>query len=477
MLAQTLHLAFILLGLFLITNTSFWGNSAIAKEVGSCAVDPTSNLTIETKLNITGYNLTPNTSYNILASGTFSNGASNGRDLGITVFSDSSGEIHEDRYSLPNRGFIPGKYLFYLQDPRSSDTCSIGEVFFQKEGPTANTCNLTKIAADPNNPSALQGQIRPGLPVVVEANNLVVNKRYTVTLDNQDIGITINTENSSTVTTTVGLPSTLGTIGNVTFGLKNLDNQSDACSFDKKINIGLPLRGNCLASSVTSADGRSAIIQFRADYLNPNDNYEIFADSQRLDMVSQPSGGVINKDYVVSSSGKYLIKASSLDHECIVSDLLPVEIRPQPSPAPQAATPTPTPSCKYPGDPEFDSSNACSTSGGTPCDLSSNGQPGTAINAEDTGVMTAIGCVPTHPTILIQKSLRIFVGLGGGVALLLMLYATFQMITSQGNPEALKKANDQLTNAVIGLLFIIFSVLLLQIIGVDILQLPGFGKQ
>ena len=50
------------------------------------------------------------------------------------------------------------------------------------------------------------------------------------------------------------------------------------------------------------------------------------------------------------------------------------------------------------------------------------------------------------------------------------------MITSQGNPETVKKGQDQFSSAVIGLLFIIFSVLLLQFIGVDILSLPGFGK-
>ncbi|MBI4040144.1 hypothetical protein HY389_02210 [Candidatus Daviesbacteria bacterium] len=90
------------------------------------------------------------------------------------------------------------------------------------------------------------------------------------------------------------------------------------------------------------------------------------------------------------------------------------------------------------------------------------------------GVNTAIGCIPTDPQALIQKVLQFATGAGGGIALLLMIYGAFQMMTSAGNPEQVKKGADQLTSAVIGLLFIIFSVLLLQIIGFNILNIPGF---
>jgi hypothetical protein len=49
------------------------------------------------------------------------------------------------------------------------------------------------------------------------------------------------------------------------------------------------------------------------------------------------------------------------------------------------------------------------------------------------------------------------------------------MITSGGNAETLKKGREQFVSAVIGLLFVIFAVLLMQIVGVDILGLPGFS--
>ncbi len=97
-------------------------------------------------------------------------------------------------------------------------------------------------------------------------------------------------------------------------------------------------------------------------------------------------------------------------------------------------------------------------------------------NPTETSIDTAIGCIPTEPIPFIQAVLKLSLAAGGGVALLLMIFAAIQMITSQGSPDQLKRANGQFTNAVIGLLFIIFAVLLLQIIGVDILQIPGFSK-
>lgn len=91
-------------------------------------------------------------------------------------------------------------------------------------------------------------------------------------------------------------------------------------------------------------------------------------------------------------------------------------------------------------------------------------------------VTTGIGVLTTDVGGLTSTIFKILLSLSGGIAVLLIIAAGYQMVTSQGNPEKVKEARERLTAAIIGLLFIIFSVTILQIIGVDILGLPGFGK-
>lgn len=110
-----------------------------------------------------------------------------------------------------------------------------------------------------------------------------------------------------------------------------------------------------------------------------------------------------------------------------------------------------------------------SKSGALPCETP-NDKAG-----EKSGIQTALGCLPTKPNEMVQAFITFATFAGGGIALLIMVIASIGMITSLGNPEKLKNAQEQFAAAVIGLLFIIFSVLLLKIIGVDILGLKGFG--
>jgi hypothetical protein len=87
---------------------------------------------------------------------------------------------------------------------------------------------------------------------------------------------------------------------------------------------------------------------------------------------------------------------------------------------------------------------------------------------------TAIGCIPTRPGPFVNYVLTRAISIGAGLAFLLLLFGAFTLITSAGNPENIKKGQETITSAIIGLLFIIFSVFLLRLIGVDILKLPGF---
>jgi len=89
-------------------------------------------------------------------------------------------------------------------------------------------------------------------------------------------------------------------------------------------------------------------------------------------------------------------------------------------------------------------------------------------------INTAIGEINTDPAKFVTFIYSVVLGLSGGIALILIIIAGYKYMASQGNPEAVKAATEGLTSAVIGLLFIIFAFVILQIIGVDILRIPGF---
>lgn len=71
--------------------------------------------------------------------------------------------------------------------------------------------------------------------------------------------------------------------------------------------------------------------------------------------------------------------------------------------------------------------------------------------------------------------LRWGIGMAGGIAMLFILYSVFLISTSAGDPKKLQAGQEQLTSALEGLLLIIFSVFIMQIIGVRIFAIPGFS--
>ncbi|MBI2335026.1 hypothetical protein HYU96_04480 [Candidatus Daviesbacteria bacterium] len=62
-------------------------------------------------------------------------------------------------------------------------------------------------------------------------------------------------------------------------------------------------------------------------------------------------------------------------------------------------------------------------------------------------IKTAIGCIHTNPADLVQDVLKFGLGIGGGLAFLMMLLGAFQMLTSAGNPETLQAGRERLTSA------------------------------
>jgi hypothetical protein len=89
------------------------------------------------------------------------------------------------------------------------------------------------------------------------------------------------------------------------------------------------------------------------------------------------------------------------------------------------------------------------------------------------GINTAVGCIPVltsdNGTSLINFIIKWAIGVGSGIAFLLILYAGFMTMTSQGNPERLKAGHELLGSAISGIILLIFSIFLLNLIGVNIL--------
>lgn len=106
----------------------------------------------------------------------------------------------------------------------------------------------------------------------------------------------------------------------------------------------------------------------------------------------------------------------------------------------------------------------------TPCEKSLSG---TVSDGEEcTGVFSGLGVrLPTDPLELIPQILSVILGISGGIVILLIIRAGYKLMFSQGNPEKVQEARDELTSAIVGLLFIIFSFVLLQFITNDLFKI------
>lgn len=90
-------------------------------------------------------------------------------------------------------------------------------------------------------------------------------------------------------------------------------------------------------------------------------------------------------------------------------------------------------------------------------------------------INTALGCISYDAVNggFVSNLLQIIIGLGGGVGLVLILYGVFIVTTSAGIPDKLKQGQEIISSAVAGLLFIILSIFLMNLIGIKIFALPG----
>jgi len=90
-------------------------------------------------------------------------------------------------------------------------------------------------------------------------------------------------------------------------------------------------------------------------------------------------------------------------------------------------------------------------------------------------IYTAVGCISVDGKGFATDLIKLLLGVGGMATLLSILAASFIYTTSRGDSGKIKEAKDLITSAVTGLLFIIFSIIILEYIGVQVLHIPGLG--
>lgn len=99
-------------------------------------------------------------------------------------------------------------------------------------------------------------------------------------------------------------------------------------------------------------------------------------------------------------------------------------------------------------------------------------QANAALCADGKSVKTAFGCMSfVNTNTLAGNTVAIGLGLGGGVAIILIALAAFQIMTSQGDPKRFQGGKDLMTSAVSGVVLIAMSGFVLRLLGIDVLGL------
>lgn len=88
---------------------------------------------------------------------------------------------------------------------------------------------------------------------------------------------------------------------------------------------------------------------------------------------------------------------------------------------------------------------------------------------------TAIGPIALNPIGFITRLFSIVLAFAGVGAVFLIIFSGYRLLLSRGNKEIIQGARETLTAAIVGLLFIVFSLVILSVIAGDILKIPGFS--
>jgi len=101
-------------------------------------------------------------------------------------------------------------------------------------------------------------------------------------------------------------------------------------------------------------------------------------------------------------------------------------------------------------------------------------RPNPQGDCETGEIDSALGCIPVERDAFTIGFFKFLVGIGGGLALIVMLIGSVIFMTGGSNPEQVKKGKEIFLGALAGLLFIIFATILLQTVAGGIIGLPQF---
>lgn len=93
----------------------------------------------------------------------------------------------------------------------------------------------------------------------------------------------------------------------------------------------------------------------------------------------------------------------------------------------------------------------------------------------DGKINTALGCINVGGIEAFEAIINWAVGIGGGITFIIIILAALQITTAAGDPKRVKAGQELLTAALSGLLLIVFAVVLLNLLGVKILNLGSIG--
>ena len=89
---------------------------------------------------------------------------------------------------------------------------------------------------------------------------------------------------------------------------------------------------------------------------------------------------------------------------------------------------------------------------------------------------TAIGPIEVSVQGFITTIFKFVLTLAAFGGIIIIIYSGYMLMISRGDKEKIAGARETITAAIVGLLFIILSIVILEIIGIDILRIPGFSR-